>query len=152
LEQFLVGHGVELQDVLGLGIDLRQRQEQVLGRDELVLHRIGFALGSFEDAAEFLAQLRRRAARHAGEMAQFGLHDFVQLAAVDADAIEDRADDAVVFGQERRQQVQRVDLRMPAVGRQLLGASHRLLGLERLFVESKCHGCFSPVLFPALRA
>ena len=120
LEQFLVGDGVELQDVLGLRVDLRQRQQQMLGRDELVLHRVGFALGRFEHLVQLAADLRRRAAGDAGEMAQFGLDDLVQLAAVDADAVEDRADDAVALGQQRGQQVQRVDLRMPAIGRQFL--------------------------------
>ena len=39
---------LSLQDVLGLGVDLGQGQQQVLGRDELVLHRVGFALGGLE--------------------------------------------------------------------------------------------------------
>ena len=72
-------------------------------------------------------------------MAQFGLNDLVQLPPVDADPIEDRPDDALAFGQQRRQQVQRVDLRMAAVGRQFLRPRHRLLGLQGQFVEAKCH-------------
>ena len=61
------------------------------------------------------------AAGDVGEMAQFGLDDLVQLPPVDADPIEDRPDDAVGLGQQGRQQVQRVDLCVAAVGRQLLG-------------------------------
>ena len=102
LEQFLVGDGVELQDVFGLRVDLRKRQQQVFGRDELVLHGVGFALGGFEHLVEFPANLRRRPARRAGEMAQFGLNDLVELSAIDADAFEDRPDDAVVFRKQRR--------------------------------------------------
>ena len=96
---------------------------------------------------QFAADLRRRPAGDVGEMAQFGLDDLVQLPAVDADAIEDRADDAVVFGQQRGQQVQRVDLRMAAIGGQFLRPCHGLLGLEGQFVEAKCHDC-SPVPSP----
>ena len=83
--------------------------------------------------------LRRRSARNVGEMAQFGLNDLIELLAVDADPLEDRSDDAIVFCQQRRQQVQRVDLRIAAIGRQFLRPCHRLLGLQGQFVESKCH-------------
>ena len=101
----------------------------MLGRDELVLHRVGFALGGFEHLVQFRAQLRRRAAGDVGEMAQFGLDDLVQLRAIDADLVQDRPDDAVLFGQQRGQQVQRIDLRIAAIGRQRLRAGHGLLGL-----------------------
>ncbi len=100
----------------------------MLGRDELVFHGVGLALGRFEDTLEFLAELCGCAAGDAGEMAQFGLNDAIQLAAVDADAVEDRADDAVVFRQQGGQQVQRIDLRIAPVGRQFLRGP-RLLGL-----------------------
>ena len=120
LQNLLIGDRIELQYVLSLRVDLRQRQEQVFGRDELILHRVGFALGGFEHAVQLGAELRRRPAGDFGEMAQFGLDDALQLAAVDADAVEDRADDAIGFHYQRRQQVQRVDLRVAAVGRQFL--------------------------------
>ncbi len=97
-----------------------EHQEQMLGRDELVLHRVGFALGGFEHAVQFAAHLRRCAAGDLGKMAQLSLDDLVQLPAVDADAVEDRADDAFALCQECRQQVERVDLRVAAVGGKLL--------------------------------
>ena len=40
---------------------------------------------------------------------------------------------------QRGQQVQRVDLRVAAIGGEFLGASHGLLGLQGQFVETKCH-------------
>ena len=94
---------------------------------------------------QLAAELRRRPAGNLGEMAQLGLDDLVQLSAIGADALEDRPDDAVVFGQERRQQVQRIDLGMAPIGGQLLGACHGLLGLEGQFVESKCHSYWFPL-------
>ena len=63
LEHFLVADGVELEDVFGLRVDLGHRQEEVFDGDELVLHRVGLALGGLEHAVQFLAQLaagRRR--------------------------------------------------------------------------------------------
>ena len=79
LQHFLVGNGVEFQDVFGLGIDFRQSQKQMLGRDELVFHRLGFALGGFQNFVQFRTQLRRRSAGDFGKMAQFGLDDLIEL-------------------------------------------------------------------------
>ncbi len=39
---------LSLRDVFRFGIDLRQRQEQMLGGDEIVFHGAGFALRGFE--------------------------------------------------------------------------------------------------------
>ena len=63
LQHVLLGDGVELEDVLGLRVDLRQREQQMLGRDELVLHRVGFALGGFEHLGRAATRLRRRRRR-----------------------------------------------------------------------------------------
>ena len=52
-ENLLLADGVELQDVAGLRVGLGQGQQQVLGRDELVLHVAGFALGRFEHADQW---------------------------------------------------------------------------------------------------
>ena len=140
LEQLLVGDGVEFQDVLGLRIDLGQRQQQVFGRDELVFHRVGFALGGFEHLVEFSAESA------AGPRPTRGRNVPVRPARscpscppVDADAIEDRPHDAVIFRKQRCQQVQRVDLGMAAIRRKFLCPGHGFLGFEREFVETKCH-------------
>ena len=60
-------------------------------------------------------------------------------AAIDADPLQQRPDDAFALGQHGGQQVQRLDLRIAAVGRQRLRRGHGLLGLDRQFVETKCH-------------
>ncbi len=57
-EHRLLVDGIQLENVLGLRVDLRQREQQVLGRDELVLHRVGLFLGGFEH----LGRLLRRSA------------------------------------------------------------------------------------------
>ena len=137
---------LSFRTLLGLGIDFRQCQQQMFGRDELVFHRVGFVLGRFEHLVEFPAGLRRRAAGNVGEMAQLGLDDLVELSAVDAELIEDRADDAVVFRQQCGQQVQRVDLRMAAVGGQFLRRATASWALRvslskrnAMVVHSPCH-------------
>ena len=51
LEDVLLGHPERAEQVLGLALDLGQAEQQVLDRDELVLHPVGFVLGRVEDAA-----------------------------------------------------------------------------------------------------
>ena len=53
---------LSLQHVLGLRLRAGEREQQVLGRDELVLHLVGFRLGRVEHLAELAAEPRRRAA------------------------------------------------------------------------------------------
>ena len=48
LEQLAVGNRVELEDVLGFGIDLGEGQQQMFGRDEFVLEGVGLSLGRFQ--------------------------------------------------------------------------------------------------------
>ena len=60
-----------------------------------------------------------------------------ELRDVDADLLEHRPHDAVALVQQRRQQVQRLDLRIPRLGRQLLRALHGFLGFDREFVETE---------------
>ena len=62
LEHRLLGHPQRREQVLGLALDLGQAEQQMLDRDELVLHPAGFVAGLLEDAAEIGAD-RRLAAR-----------------------------------------------------------------------------------------
>ena len=85
LQDFLVRQGVQLEDVLGLGIDFGQGQQEMLGGDELVFHRVGFALGGLQHARQFAAGLRGRAAADLGQSLQLGADDAFQLRAIGAD-------------------------------------------------------------------
>ncbi len=131
--------GVELEDVSGLGVDLGEGEQQVLGRGELVLHRVGLFLGGFEHLDGALAEAGHRPARGLGQVAEFGVEDALELAYVRADFFEDRADNAVGFGHQRGQQVDRFDLRVAAIGGQFLRALDGLLGFDREFVEPDGH-------------
>src|SRR6185295_3527321 len=74
-----------------------------------------------------------------GQVPKLSFDDAVKLLSVDADLFQDRLDDAFRLGDQGRQQMQRVDLWIAAVGSQLLRALHRVLGLDRELVEAKCH-------------
>ena len=66
LEDVLLGHAQRGEQVLGLALDLGQAEQQVLDRDVLVLHPVGFVLGLLEDAVEVGAE-RRLAAGDLGQ-------------------------------------------------------------------------------------
>ena len=95
--------------------------------------------GGLEHAAQLRAGLRRRAAGLLGQPLQLGLDDAFQLRPVGADPLQERRDHAVALAQQGRQQVQRLDLRIARFGGERLRRGHRLLGLDRQFVEAKSH-------------
>ena len=72
-------------------------------------------------------------------MAQFGLDDPVQLRAIDADAVQQRADDAVALASMAASRCSGSICGMPAVGGQRLRRGDGLLGLDGQFVEAECH-------------
>ena len=129
-----VGDRVEFEDVAGLGIDLRQGEQQVFRRNELVFHGGGQSLGRFENIHQAFTRLRGRPAGDPRQMAEFGLDDLIELAAIDADLIEQRPGNALSLGQKGGQQVQGVDLRIAAIGSELLRPLDRLLSLDGEFV------------------
>ena len=73
------------------------------------------------------------------QMLQLRFDDRFQLVDIRADLFKHGAHDAAVLLQERGQQMDRLDLRIPRLGGQLLRAGHGFLGFDRQFVESKWH-------------
>ena len=139
-EQIGFADPVELQQVVRLAAALGQRQEQVLGRHELIPHRLGFPLGGLEHVGQFRAQPGCRIAADARIASQFRLQHAVQLAPVGADLLQQGKDDPVRFGQQGEQQVERVDFRMSLLPRELLGVLDRLLRLDGELVQANAHG------------
>ncbi len=58
LQDILFAHAVQLQQALGGRLDLGQRQQQMFGRDEFILHPIGFSLGALQDLLQALPDWR----------------------------------------------------------------------------------------------
>src|SRR5580704_14172678 len=121
----------------------------MLDGNEVVLHRIGFAMRGVEDLHQTAGRLRRSPATRTRQVTQFGLYDSIKLLAVGADLLHDRREDAFLLRDQRGKQVQRLDLRISAVGSELLGSLHGLLGFDREFVES--YGHLPPTWSPLLR-
>jgi hypothetical protein len=114
-EDFLFVEGIELERVLGLRLGPHERQQQVLGRDELVLHLGRRLRGGFEHLVQIAADARRMPAARLRQMRQLGRHHLPQLLVVDADLFEQRAHDAFALAQQRGEQMHRLHLRIPSV-------------------------------------
>ena len=139
LQDFLVGQGVQLENVLGLGIDLGQGEQEVFGGNELVFHRIGLALGSFQHSDEFVARLRRRSATDFRQPLQFAADDAIQLHAVRADFFQERRDNAFGFFEQGLKQMKRLDLRVALVGRKRLRLGDGLLAFDCQLFKLEWH-------------
>jgi hypothetical protein len=106
-----------------------QRQQQVLGADELVLEAGQFAFRLLQDAAEPRREAGVGRAVGLGELVQqlldVGAHD----GRIDLQLAQDVGHDAARLRDQRRQQVLRIDLRMIGLFGRALGGGDRLLGL-----------------------
>ena len=130
----------QLEDVFRLRGRLHQAEEEMIGGDELVLHDVGLGRRRLEDLDQVLVGLRLSASRHLREVRQLRFDDPLEVAAVDADLFEERADDPLALGDERREEMDRRRLGISTRGRQFHRPLDRFLGLDRELVESEGHG------------
>ena len=111
-QNILIADTTELQDVLSRATDFHQRQQQVFGGNEFILHRLRFALGGCQHLGQILAHFGCRAATDAGIMLQFGFEHFLELPAVDTNLLQDRHDNPLRLAQHGREKMKRVDFRV----------------------------------------
>src|SRR5580700_2406649 len=115
-------------------------EEQVLGRDVIVLEILSLFEGLLENLIEGVRGVRLR-----GGSADFGeLADRVfrfggELQRGHADLFENGGDDAFLVGQEDGEQVQRENLRIAVFRRELAGVLHGLLRFDGKFVPTDGH-------------
>src|SRR5581483_435131 len=134
LEECFLVDARAFQQVPALGsLGLREREQQVLGRHELVAQRLGFLLGAIEDAVQLpregrlRVRLARIAARLGGDAVAQGLD-------ADAELVQQRRDDAFVLVEEGAQQMGVVDQRVPITASIVDGRVDGLRALDREFV------------------
>ena len=106
--------------VLRPALDLRESQKQVLDRDVLVLHPLGFGLSGLEDLVQLGAD-GRLAAGDLGKSVQPFLGGLLDLGGIDAELGQQRADDLLLGVRERGQQVHRLQALVPAFACQRSG-------------------------------
>ena len=117
----------------------REREQQVLGRDVLVLARLGVAEGGLEDAVQRGGERRLRAAVHLGQAPRGAARAAPGAASSgDPELLEDRDRAALGLREQRPQQVGRRDLAVAAPRGEALGLGEGLLALEGELVEA--HG------------
>jgi hypothetical protein len=127
-------HVLEPREQLVAGDDV-EREQQVLGRDVLVLELPHLVLGAVEHARERGADLRLlRPSAHDRQPLDLAHRLLLDCASA---LVEERA--RQVLAEQCEQQVVGRDLRVAAAARELLGGGDRLLRLERQTVE--VHQC-----------
>ena len=132
------------QHLAGGAIGVEQCQQQVLGREVLVVELGHLALALLEHRAKSPGD-RRRASRPVGR--RQGVQRLERAAADgrrrDPDALQQRQDDAVSLFEQGDQQVQRPDLGVVLLGRQPTGALERLGGAtgETILVHGDLLAC-----------
>ena len=134
--------GVELEDVLGLRVDLRQGQQQMLGRDELVLHLASARRwAASSTCCSWLRDVRAgMPPDDLGQMPQFGVDDPIRAAARLTPILSSIGPTTPSLSASRpASRCSGIDLRIAAIGGQLLCPLDGLLGFDRQFVEAKCH-------------
>src|SRR6185312_9581699 len=127
------------QQLRAVVLRLRQRQQQVLGRDVLILE--GFGL--FERALENTIQRGRsswlRPAAHLGQLIQCLLNLEPQLRSRHANLLQHRHNYAFAVLDQRRKQMQWQNLRIAVLSRKLARGLHCLLGFNSEFFPTNCH-------------
>ena len=131
---------MHLQDSFCRIVDFRQCQHQVFGRDVGVLHLFCRRERFVKHFSQRVADRRlRRRPGHLWQPIDFTVQDASDLWQVDANLLHQGRDDAVLFFDQRGQQMQRLDLLVPVVLSKLLRLLDSFLCLDCQLVESKCH-------------
>ncbi len=131
LEHAIVGDAVARQRLgAGRAAGLAdQREQQVLGADELVLEAGQLALGLLQHAAQARGKAGVRRAVGLGQLGQLLLHVAADGGRVDLELAQDVGHDAARLRDQRRQEMFGIDLRMLGLFGRALGAGQRFLRL-----------------------
>ena len=131
LEHLLLVDRVELEHVLALDSTFASASSRCSVETNSSFISVGFAPARLRALCDQLlrhaAAARRRSTLR--QVLQLGVDDLLELRDVHADLVEHRPHDALGLAEQRRQQMQRLDLRIPRARRQAPARAARLLGL-----------------------
>ena len=129
----IVGRAGRAQRVAGLGLGGGEREQQVLGRDVLVLELAHRLLGGAQHSDELVRRARGLAAlaTHRGQGVERGVGLGADGAGVGAELLQDGDDDARVLLEQDGEQVLGRELRVAAALCELLRGLEGLLGFDR---------------------
>ena len=126
---------------------VHQPEQQVLGADVLVLHRLGLRLRGVEHHAKAGGQVWFSAAVRLGLCGQVGAQRTCHHRRLDAEAAQHAGHHAVLLFGKRHQQVLGLDLRVVQLRRQLRRRQHGLLGFLGELVQIHGGLAYSLVAF-----
>ena len=142
-----VEHGVardaeRAQEVTDTPGDLGHREQDVLGREVVVVEPSPLAVGSLEELVRLGRQLRllRRRPIDLGDACQRLVDAVAHHLGRHAHALEHRQDDALGLAHQRREQVLGRDLAVVPLACQRLGRAEGLAGLAGELVGVEGHG------------
>ena len=100
----------------------------MLGGDVIIFHLAGLFKGVVQGLIQARGNIDLGLAAHLGQAGQEVIHSPGHAAGIDLQFFQEGADQAVLLGQERAQQVGRLDLGVPQLPGQFLGPLQGLLG------------------------
>ena len=127
------------QLVVGGANTVGQREDEVFGREVLVMQLGALAVGGLEGVPRLPAELWLGAAVGAGDLGQLVLEPVAQHHRCHADSLQHGQHHAALLAEKGVEQVRGRDLGMVAGAGQLDGGLERLLGLQRPAVRIECH-------------
>ena len=143
------GHGLQdgvvrrpvAHEELARGVAVRRGdgQQNVLGRNVVVLQALRFVEGALENFVGSFAQKLIGDARHLGQALDLLLDFARERGRRDSQLFKQRRHNAVALRDERPKQMQRLDLLLARAPAHLLGGLQGLLSLHREFVKTQ-HG------------
>jgi hypothetical protein len=115
----------------------------MLDRHILVFEAVGLGLSLLEDALE-VGTDRKFAARDFGQGVQTLFSRSEQSSRLDAQLIQERADDRLIGIEKRDEQVHRLDPLVPSIASQFLSFLDRFLTPVSQFIKTKGHERMPP--------
>ncbi len=142
LEDGIVGGALPGQNFLGgIALQVGDGQQQVLGRNILVLEIGGFLESALQQLVGRLgeADLRGSAAGNFRQALDLAVSLAEHSLRTNADFLQHGQNDALFVFEQRRQQVQRQQFRVAVLGGEVVASLHRFLRLHGEFFPTDCH-------------
>ena len=140
LENRVVGHPeAREQSARGVVGFLGEGQEQMLGRDEFILERLGLRRRPVQDLLQGRGKIVLRGAANLGKAVEQLLGFLGERGGPDAEARQDGRDGSLRLLDQRQQQMGRLELLVAVAAGNLLRALQRFLCSDRELVKSRGH-------------
>jgi hypothetical protein len=131
---------VHFQKAFDLIVNLRQRNQQVLGRNELILHLLRHVLRRFEDLQGGGIETHfPHGATDLRQALQLDVNNRFELLQIRPDFLHEGPDQSLILFEQGPEQMERLQLRISVILRQAMRTLYCFLRFDGEFVESKGH-------------